>query len=202
MAGGGGTIGRIFVLLILILVLAGAGILWFNYLNVFDARTTLAPVFNFFGLGGRTQPDTTEMLNLNDERYAILLEALELRNLELATWETDIRIRQGEIEQIAQELEEQRKAIEEMEISLIGQQLEADIRDRNVEQNARNLVGMPPERAVGILAAMDDQDVIDVLRKTEEIAQAEGNASIVPYWLSLLPPDRAAEITRKMAARP
>ena len=202
MAVHGGTIGKIIVLLILILILAGGGILWFNYLNVFDARDILAPIFNFFGLGTRTQPETTDMLNLNDERFAILVEALELQNMELAHWESDIRIRQGEIEQIAQELEEQRQAIAEMERSLIGQQLEADIRDRNVDQNARNMVGMPPERAVGILLAMDDQDVIDVLRKTEEIAQAEGNASIVPFWLSLMPAERAAEITRKMAARP
>jgi flagellar protein FlbB len=61
---------------------------------------------------------------------------------------------------------------------------------------------MPPERAVGIIAAMDDQLVIDVFRKTEEIAQAEGTTSIVSYWMSLMPPDRAAELQRKMAARP
>jgi flagellar protein FlbB len=61
---------------------------------------------------------------------------------------------------------------------------------------------MPPERAVGILAAMDDQDVIDVLTKTDELAEAGGSASIVPYWLSLMDPQRAAELSRKMVARP
>jgi flagellar protein FlbB len=103
---------------------------------------------------------------------------------------------------MAQDIEERQKALEDQIKSLNAGILEAEIRDRNVEQNARNLVNMPPERAVGILVAMDDQDVIDVLRKTEELAQADGSASIVPYWLSLLPPERAAEITRKMAARP
>jgi flagellar protein FlbB len=52
------------------------------------------------------------------------------------------------------------------------------------------------------MLAMDDQDVIDALRKTEEIAQAEGTTSIVSYWLSLMPPERAAEIQRKMVSRP
>jgi flagellar protein FlbB len=61
---------------------------------------------------------------------------------------------------------------------------------------------MPPANAVEIINRMDDQDAIDVLRKTEEIAQAEGSASIVSYWLSLMPPERAAELQRKMAARP
>jgi flagellar protein FlbB len=37
---------------------------------------------------------------------------------------------------------------------------------------------------------------------TEEIAQREGTTSIVSYWLSLLPPERAAELQRKMTTRP
>ena len=55
---------------------------------------------------------------------------------------------------------------------------------------------------MGIITAMDDEDAIDVLRKTEEIAQDEGTASIVSYWFSLMDPQRAAELQRKMAGRP
>ena len=202
--GGSNVIVKIIVLTVLIIILAGGGILWFDYLNIIDAKGILAPFYRLIGREGRTQPGTTasSMLNLNDERYAVALEALELRDMELNRREADIKNRQGEIEQMAQEIEERQKAVEEQEKSFNAQLGEADIRSRNVEQNARNLVGMPPERAVGILAAMDDQDVIDVLRKTDEIAQAEGSSSIVPYWLSLLPPVRAAELSRKMATRP
>jgi flagellar protein FlbB len=103
---------------------------------------------------------------------------------------------------MAQELEERQKAVEEQEKSLRAQADDAENKDSNVERNARNLNGMPPERAVAIMAAMDDQDIIDILRKTEEIAQAEGASSIVPYWLSLMEPGRAAELQRKMAGRP
>ena len=202
--GGSNVIVKIIILSLLILVLAVGGILWFDYLNIIDAKTVLAPLYRFIGREGRTQSvvSSETMLNLNDERYAVLLEALELRDMELLRRETDIRNRQGEIEQMAQELEERQKALEEQEKSFNAQLGEADIRSRNVEQNARNLVGMAPDRAVGILRAMDDQDVIDVLRKTDEIAEAEGSTSIVPYWLSLLPPERSAEISRKMATRP
>jgi flagellar protein FlbB len=49
---------------------------------------------------------------------------------------------------------------------------------------------------------MDDQTVIDVLRKVEEIAAAEGSSSMGSYWLSLMPSDRAAEIQRKMLSKP
>ena len=61
---------------------------------------------------------------------------------------------------------------------------------------------MPPKNAVAILVAMDDQDVIDVLRKADEVAAASGQASTVAYWLSLMPGERAAEIQRKMANKP
>jgi flagellar protein FlbB len=61
---------------------------------------------------------------------------------------------------------------------------------------------MPPQRAVGILAAMDDQDIIDVFRKTDQLAEASGSSSIVPFWMSLMDPQRAAEISRKMVSRP
>jgi flagellar protein FlbB len=204
MAGGSGTFFRILILLFLILILTAGGIFWFDYLNVIDAKTVLSPVYRLVGMEGRTQEELPAggPLNLNDERYAVLLEALDLRNQENERLETDIRNRQGQIEQMAQDLEERQKALEDQIKSSNAGIQEAEDKDRNDEQNARNMVNMPPERAVGILVAMDDQNVIDILRKTEEIAQAEGSNSIVPYWLSLMPSERAAEITRKMAARP
>ncbi|MCL2128049.1 MAG: flagellar protein FlbB [Treponema sp.] len=197
-------LGRVLVLLLLIAVLAAGGIVWFDYLNVIDAKTVLSPLYRFIGREGRSQPKTApeEYLNLDAERLAVRLEALELRDMEMDTRQRDLDSRYGEIEQMAQELEERQKALDERENSLRAQTTDAENKDRNIEENARILNGMPPERAVGIMAAMDDQDVIDVLRKTEEIAQAEGTSSIVPYWLSLMEPQRAAELQRKMAGRP
>jgi flagellar protein FlbB len=191
-------------MLILIAILVVGGILWFDKLGIIDAKNAFAPFYNRIGKAGRTgpEPPAGEMLDIDAERFAVLVEALELRNRELGNREQDIMKRQGEIEQMAQELEVQRKALEDQIKTFNARLSEADTKDRNVEQNARNLTGMPPQRAVGILAAMDDQDVIDVLRKTEQIAQAEGNSSIVPFWLSLMEPERAAEINRKMVSRP
>ena len=61
---------------------------------------------------------------------------------------------------------------------------------------------MAPQNSVSILLAMDDQVVIDVLRKVEEIAKRTGTASMGSYWLSLMPAERAAEIQRKMLSKP
>jgi len=200
-------IGRSIFLLLLIAVLAVGGIIWFDYLNVIDAKTVLAPIYKlipFIPGEGRTQEKVPhdEILSLDAERLSIRLEALELRNMELDTRQRELDNRYGEIVQMAQELEERQNALDDRENSLRVQSLDAENKDRNIEQNARHLNNMPPQNAVNIIAALDDQDAIDVLRKTEEIAQAEGTASIVPFWLSLMDPARAAELQRKMAGRP
>jgi flagellar protein FlbB len=201
--------GRVIVLLLLVLVLAAGGIIWFDYLNVIDAKTVLAPLYRFIGREGRSQPKTTpeEYLNLDAERLAVRLEALELRNMEMDTTQRELDARYGEIEQMAQELEERQKALDERENSLKAQAADAENKGRNIEDNARILTGMEPRRAVSIISAMDDQDVMDVLRKTEGLAQAAGTASIVPFWFQLMAetPEgaaRAAELQRKMAGRP
>jgi flagellar protein FlbB len=197
-------VGKVIVLVLLILALAGGGIVWFDYLNVIDAKNVLAPVYRLIGREGRTQQKTEagETLSLDAERLSIRLEALGLRERELNNQEQGIQTRYAEIEQMAQELEVRQKALDDRENSFNASIREAETKDRIVEQNARYLTGMPPVQAVGILAAMDDQDAIDVIRKTEEIAQAEETTSIVSFWLSLMPPERAAELQRKMASRP
>ena len=206
--------GRIIVLLFLIFILIGGGILWFDYLNVIDAKSVTGPIFNALRgvpvIGNiipqgeaRTFTVTAEdFINLDAERLAVRLEALEFRNLELDRREQDISNRLGQIEQMAQELDDRQRAQDERENSFNVLLSDAEIRDRTVERNAINLTNMQPERAVGILSAMDDQDIIDVFRKTDELAEADGRSSVVPYWLSLMEPERAAEISRKMVARP
>ena len=198
--------GRVIILVLLIVVLFVGGVIWFDYLNVIDVKSVLAPVYNRIPwVGeGRTQPRTSadELLNLDAERLLIRLEALELRDMEINTQQRDLNSRYGEIEQMVQELEERQNALDEREKYLRAQAQDAENKDRNVEQLARYLVGMPPQNAVNIIASLDDQNVIDLLRKTEEIARAEGTTSVVAYWFSLMEPARAAELQRKMAGRP
>jgi flagellar protein FlbB len=191
--------------LILILVLIGGGIVWFDYLNVIDAKTVLASFFRLIGREGRTSRDVgeDEFLNLDAERLAVRLEAAALRELDMDQREGEITAKHGELEQMAQELEERQKALDEQEKSINTQVEDAEIMNRNVEGIAQQLNNMPPERAVAIIAAMNDQQAIDILRKTEEIARRTGTDSIVPYWMSLMAATqegaaRAAELQRKM----
>jgi flagellar protein FlbB len=199
--------GRTILLLLLIIILSVGGIIWFDFLNVIDAKSVLAPIYGFIPFvpgEGRTQPriGQDDLINLDAERLIIRLEALQLRDMEMDTQQREMDNRFGEIVQMAQELEQRQNALEDLEKSLRVQAEDAENKDRNVEQNARYLTGMPPQNAVNILASLDDQDAIDVIRKTEEIARAEGTTSIVAFWFSLMEPTRAAELQRKMAGRP
>jgi flagellar protein FlbB len=192
------------VLILLILVLAAGGVVWFDYLGIIDAKTYLSPLYRVLNLQPRSKDATIpdEALSLDGERLSVRLEALDLRALELDKRDETITKKEAEIEQKAQELEERQKALDEREKTFNVTVEQFENRRVNVEQNARYLTGMPPAKAVGIIAAMDDQDAIDVFRMTEEIARQEGKASIVAYWLSLLPPQRSAELQRKMAGKP
>ncbi|UTC68458.1 flagellar protein FlbB [Treponema sp. OMZ 789] len=200
-----GTIGRIIVLLILIILLIFGGLLWFDYLGLISSRSLFSPVYSLFGLKtaeGIAPLDADDMANLENDRYEKRLLALEVRSQELDKREEDVQSKENEHKQIAEELDDRRAAIEEKEKNYNLLVVERDAREANIVQIAKYINGMVPEKAVDNLLSMDDQDVIDVLRAVERLAAEEGKNSSVAYWFSLMPPARAAEIQRKMANKP
>jgi flagellar protein FlbB len=197
------ALSRIFLLFLLIVVLLAGGSLWFDYLGLIDVKDTYAPVFRFFGFGGRSKvEDQDSPYLLDSERLSKLVVAVDLRAEELQRREDELSGREKEILQQAAEIDEQRKALEDQEKSLIERTRLYDNKNENIRQNAKNLNGMPPARAVAILEKMEDQDMIDHLRMVEQLAQEAGEDSTVAYWLSLMPADRAAIIQRKMTVKP
>jgi len=197
-------IGKVLALLVLIAVLAAGGIFWFDHLHLIDARTVLAPVYGLFGREGRAQPRIAqdELISLDAERFAIQMEYVDMRIAELDVRERELDFRWVQIEQMAQELEARQGLLDDRENSLRALAADAENRIRNVEQNSRYLTGMPPAAAVGIIAELEDQYIVDVFRMTEQIAQAEGVISLVSVWLSMMEPARAAEIQRRMVTSP
>ena len=191
------------MLMIIGAILIG-GLFWFDYLGVLDAKSLFSPALRLAGIPVRTgealPPDSPTLLE--DERLAKQLASIEAMRQELDEKQRASEIRQSELEAMAQELEERDRMLVERENSFNQSLQRYDNRKANVEQNARNLTGMPPADAVQILVAMDDQTVIDILRAVEELAAGSGEASVVAFWLSLLPAERSAVIQRKMSAKP
>ena len=202
----GKVLGKSILLLILIAILVLFGILWFDYLGIIQAKRSFAPLFKLVGLSPQTSISSTaknmEAADLDNDRFAKRLEALDSRTQELDKREADVVERENANAQVAQELEDKARSQEEREKTFNNLVKKYDDRNANIDQIVANLNGMPPRSAVDILVAMDDQDVIDVLRRAEEVAAASGQASTVAYWLSLMPSERAADISRKMANKP
>ena len=195
----GGIFKVIFLLLLLAVVIVG-GILWFDYLGILDSRRSLEMVTGLMGIEPEEelQTDNDSPWLLDEERLKKRQQAVELQMEEIRMAREDQQVRNNELLQWSEELSEREKAVSEKENSL-NEALEMyDNRNANLEQTAAYLGGMGPEDAVDIMNNMDSLDVVDLLRTSERLAREAGEASLVAYWISLMEPDRAAEIQRLM----
>ena len=200
------SLGKSFVLIIIILIMLIGGSLWLDYLDVISVKKTFAPFYTVLGKTPQTSTTATQskplVANLDEDRLNKIQESLLLQAESLDKRESDIAAKETQLEQTALELSEREKNQEEREKTFTLAVKKYDDKNVNVEQIATNLNGMAPKNAVDILVAMDDQTVIDVLRKVEELAKQNGTSSMGSYWLSLMPSERAAEIQRKMINKP
>ena len=194
---------RIILLILLIVVLLLGGLLWFDFLGIINVRYRFAPVLGLVGIetpSELTNPD--DILLLDRERLDKQIQALDIRAEELDNREDGIVLREAEVQQKLETLKEQEKSLEDREKSFNDRLKEYEDRSRNLRQASAYFTGMPPGDAVDRLLEMEDQDVIDIFRTTETIAQEAGTDSIVSYWFSLMPADRAAVLNRKMLKKP
>lgn len=193
---------KIILLLLVLISLIAGGFIWFDFLGLYDGKDILAPVLGILGFQKRTVvKDIEDPHLLERERLKKQFEALEILEEELEQRESGVTDKEKEISQMVEDIEEQEKALAERENSFNERVEQYDKRRRNLEQSSEYLVGMEPKKAVLILLEMDDVDIIDIFRITEEIAEEEGEVSLVAYWLSLMPEARAAELNRKMARK-
>jgi len=201
-----GSLGKTIVLLILVIILAIAGLLWFDILGVIHVKSLFAPFYKMIGLQPQTSVTATNqkplVADLDQDRLDKQRESLETFRQELEKRESDIEIAEKKNEQIALEIENREKSLEEREKTFNNEKEKYDKKEVNIVQIAANLEGMQPKNAVDILSKMDDQLVIDVLRKVDERARANNTSSMVSYWLSLMDATRAATIQRKMVSKP
>lgn len=200
----GNGVGKSIVLLLLIVALVLSGLIWFDHLGIIRVSHVFAPIYRIFGAKTAEAAVLPSHLtsDIDQERINKQRESLDLYKEELDKRDADLTESEKTNAQIAAELAEREKSQEEREKTFNEAKEKYDKKEVNIEQIAANLNGMQPKAAVDILVAMDDQLVIDVLRKVEEIAQESGTASMGSYWLSLMPADRAATIQRKLVSKP
>ena len=200
------NIGKTIILLLLIIILSLAGLVWFDYLGVIQVKDIFAPVYRLLGLQPQTSTSATGTppleADLDNDRFQKRLESLNLLKEELDQREVQVSQAEALNQQTAQELENRRIAQEEREVAFNNTVSQYDGRQLNIVTNVQNLNSMPPQNAVDILVAMDDQDIIDILRMADQIAEESGGTSLASTWLMMMPADRAAQVQRKMLSKP
>lgn len=201
-----GTVGKIIVLIFLILILVFAGLFLFDYLGLINVKSVFSPVYSLFGIekarGASDKTPVSKPGDLDEDMLAKRLEALEIMRQELEKEKSDVEAMIAENKQISEELDERGGVLDEKEKSFELMLNETNDRDANVRQVAIYMYNMRPKEAVEKILALDDQDIIAVLRSVEAYAEEQGKGSPVSYWISLMPADRAGEIQRKMMNAP
>jgi len=148
------------------------------------------------------QINAEDPLLLDRERLLKREDALALYKEDLVLQDGDLKKQNEDLQQKVNNLAERERAQDDRENSFNQIQKQAEDRRANLVQNSSYLNSMPPAKAVPILLQLDDQDLIDLLRVTEDEAKAQGQTSIVSAWIALMPADRAATIQRKMTRKP
>ncbi|WP_146049347.1 periplasmic-type flagellar collar protein FlbB [Alkalispirochaeta sphaeroplastigenens] len=198
-----GALPQILLLMLLVLGLTVGGLLWFDYLGLIDTRDSFAPLLRLVGRETRQVFDEPDDIMLMDRlRLEAFQEALRLQAEELSLQRDRLASYEQDLEKREQELAAAEKEMEEREVSLNERLRAYENRRAVLEQNSRYLTSMRPAEAVEILKGYDDQLMIETFRVTEELAARAGQMSLVSVWLSSLPPERAADIQRKMTLRP
>ena len=200
---------RVVALILIILILILGGFVWFDFLGLINVKEMISPVVtpvaSRLGINfGLPEPiENVEDLNLLEkERLNKRQQSLEMREAELDLRESEIASKEDEIKQMLDTLAEREEAFNEQEKSFNDRLKEYDNRNTNLRQAAEYFVGMPPDAAVAMFLEMDDQNVIDIMRAHQKIADEQGTASMVSYWLSLMPSERSATLNRKMLKKP
>jgi flagellar protein FlbB len=200
----GGGMAKIFFLLVLIIALIVGGLAWLDFLGILDVKDQLAPITSLFGVEPRTEvqapfsPMLLDADRLEKERESV---AIERRGLESRAEELDLR--EAEVRQKESEVAEREESLDEKQNSLSEAIRQYDNKVANLEQTARYMMGMPPVDAVAIMEEYDVLDLVDLLRTSERLSREAGEASLVAYWLSIMPDrQRAAEIQSLLVEKP
>ncbi len=200
----GVVIAKIVFMLILLLTVITGGLVWMDYLGFIDFRSRLAPVASFLGFKALEQEEQPfSPVLLDDERLEKERQALTIRQQEFEKMMEEFALREAELKQRESEIAEREKSVEERQNSLNEAISQYDNRIVNLEQTAQYMMGMPPSDAVAIMDQYELNNLVDLLRTSERLSQAAGEASLVSFWLSIMSDrNRAAEIQRLLVEKP
>ncbi len=190
---------KILFLILLIIVIILGGIYWFDHLGIIDYKKIVGPFGKYlpaFLQRGEVTEENPKLLET--EFLGKREEVLDARSSEIDQKKDELEKRELELKESEAKLTEEAKRLEEEKKVLIEKQREYDNYKDNIKKQAEYFTSMPPEAAVERLSKLDDLLIIDILRQIDQSAAETGSFSVVPYYLSLMDPEKAATVQRKM----
>ena len=194
---------RIFGLTLLVVILGVGGALWFDFLGLVDVTGFFAPALRWVGLQPREiEAEADDPFLLEGSRLGKREEALALKEDELTQRELELDALQNELQLLADQLEEREAEVGDRENSVSERLRQVENERAALVKLSGYLTNMPPADAVAQMVNYSDDLLLDVLLVTDELAQESGQASLVPFWLSQLPADRAAAVGERLSLLP
>ena len=139
-----------------------------------------------------------ELQLIEAEEREKLRAFLEERERSLVEKEEEVKADQARLQEERQSLASERESLIKKEEELTLRQSEKNAYNVKVADLANRFFNMPPQAAMErILALEDDLLILDVLKGMDQVAVQRGQQSIVPFLISLMPPDQAARILKK-----
>lgn len=181
------------------LILIFSGILLLDYLGLTNIRENIYPKLANVPVLSALVPKRTEdpyLISKEERRKEEIAKEIEWQKIK--KYEEELKNKEIALKAKEKDLEEYEKRLKEKEKEIDKKYIEKETYKEKIAQQAKYFVSMRPEEAVKRLELLDDTLLIDILKEIERQATEEGKLSIVPYYLSLMKPERAATIQRKM----
>ena len=181
-------------LLIFLIILIISVVYWFNYLGLLNLPRALSKIVSKVPLISYGK-DITDPFLLEKEYYSKLRLSYDSMFTQLNQYENELKAKDEQIKEKEKILSESELSFKQKEENIYRKLKEYEDYKENIKKEAIQFINMPPEHAVKVLNSMDILKVVDILRAMDEYFAQIGESSLVPYLVSLMPPDRAAKIS-------
>ncbi|MCR4421154.1 MAG: hypothetical protein GYA61_05220 [Spirochaetales bacterium] len=181
-------------LLILLIIVLFAVVYWFNYLGLVNLPRAYSKIVSRIPAISYGK-DITDPFLLEKEFYDKLKISYESQFTQLKQFEEQLKLKEEQTNEKEKAISELEASLKEKEENIYRKLKEYDDYKENIKKEAIQFINMPPAEAVKILNNMDILKVVDILRAMDEYFASIGETSLVPYLVSLMPPDRAAKLS-------
>lgn len=186
---------KVVVLLLVNIVMAGSTLYFLNYMRIININQLFNQISgrNITSLARVEDPFILEQEELNKKWELLSIQELELSNITQSIIESNLTLQTEQ-----EKLQEEREAFINEQTLVSIENEEQNTYDIKITDVATQISGMPPQTAAELLDLQEDLQVVDIFKKMDEIAIANGQASTVPFLLTLMDREKAARIQTLM----